>query len=146
MIETFVVKSEDISDLAKRVLQVLKEISTGRAKVVFLEGDLGAGKTTFTKELAALLGIEKEDVLSPTFILKKEYPATNLSFRKLIHIDAYRFGSKEEGKVLRLEDDMSNKDAIIAIEWPDRLGYKNPDIKLSFFVVDDDTREVTLSY
>lgn len=133
-------------DLAERVFQVLKEIRSDHARVVFLEGDLGAGKTTFAKELAATMGIEKEDVHSPTFILKKEYIATSLPFRKLIHIDAYRFADKEEGKILHLEEDIKNKDAIIAIEWPDRLGYNNPDIRLSFLVVDENTREATLSY
>ena len=92
MTETFVVRVEDIPDLAERVIQVMKETSTGKAKVLFLEGDLGAGKTTFTKELASLLGIQKEEVHSPTFILKKEYPAAHVSFRKLIHVDAYKIG------------------------------------------------------
>lgn len=146
MTETFVVRVEDIPDLAERVVEIMKESKKGRGVVLFLEGDLGAGKTTFTKELAALLGIDKEEVHSPTFILKKEYGATNLHFRRLVHVDAYRFNTPEEAKVLQLKNDIIKPDSVIAIEWPSRLSNITPDVVLDFQVVDDDTREVTISY
>ncbi len=146
MIETFVVRIEDMEDLAKKVVAILKDESTPDAKVLFLEGDLGTGKTTFTKELAHVLGIDKEEVHSPTFILKKEYKGNHVHFRKLIHVDAYRFDDKEEGNVLRLEDDIKDRQSIIAIEWPSKMHTPNPDMSLRFSVVNDDTREVTLLY
>ena len=77
--------------MAENVIKTLASESSGRAKVLFLEGDLVAGKTTFAKELASVLGVLKEDVHSPTFILKKEYKTEHPIFRKLVHIDAYRF-------------------------------------------------------
>lgn len=133
-------------DLAERVVQIMTEMSRPLATVLFLEGDLGAGKTTFTKELAGLLGVDKEDVHSPTFILKKEYPTTHMQFRKLVHVDAYRFLSKDEGRVLHLEDDTAKPNTVVAIEWPSNMGGVKADVILSFVVVDDDTREVSISY
>lgn len=139
-------KQGDIENVANKVIEFLSALQTPRAKVVLLEGDLGAGKTTFTKELASLLGVEKEDVHSPTFILKKEYKTSHREFRKLIHVDAYRFVTKDEGEILRLSDDMENSGAVIAIEWPEKMNHPKPDIRITFSVIDEDTREVGFSY
>lgn len=137
---------EELPLLAERVLLLASQKNTGKAKVIFLEGDLGAGKTTFTKALAEAMGIPKEEVHSPTFILKKEYSATHPVFRKLIHIDAYRFLDPEEAKVLRLEDDIENPHALIAIEWPSKMPKHTPDLVLSFAVIDDTKRAATIFY
>jgi tRNA threonylcarbamoyladenosine biosynthesis protein TsaE len=145
MKETLLVQEKDMPMLARRVLSVLESSGSSRAKVLLLEGDLGAGKTTFTKALAEVLGIEKEDVHSPTFILKKEYPASHETFTKLVHIDAYRFTHPSEAKVLRLEEDLQDPGTIVAIEWPSKMKYLASDIVLSFDVVDDETRQVELS-
>lgn len=144
MRETSSIYEEDLDQLAEKVVGLLNEIDHDKAKVIFLEGDLGAGKTTFTKSLASKLGIQKEEVHSPTFILKKEYKATHPIFRKLIHIDAYRFVEPNEEKVLKLEDDMLDPSNIIAIEWPSKMPKKDADIVLSFAVLDDSTRAVTI--
>lgn len=137
---------EDLPALATRVIDLLSQKETGKAKVLFLEGDLGAGKTTFTKSLAEALGIHKEEVKSPTFILKKEYNADHPIFKKLIHIDAYRFVDPHEVKALRLEDDMTSPSSIIAIEWPSKMAKIDKDMSLSFAVIDDRTRAVTISH
>lgn len=136
---------KEIGDAARKIVNTLASIKGEDAKVLFLEGDLGAGKTTFTKEIADILGIQKEDVHSPTFILKKEYRATHPFFRTLIHIDAYRFDTKDEAKVLRLENDLKDKHALIVIEWPSKMNHKNPDMEIAFSFVDDDTRELTIT-
>jgi tRNA threonylcarbamoyladenosine biosynthesis protein TsaE len=114
--------------------------------VILLEGDLGAGKTTFTKVLANELGIESDTVHSPTFILKKSYDAGHSLFKKLVHIDAYRFIHPQESKVLRLEDDLKDPQTAIVIEWPSKMHFLKADIEIIFKVIDDDTREVTLVY
>lgn len=146
MKETFTVKEEGIQAMAEKVVEFLSTRKTPRAKVVLLEGDLGAGKTTFTKELANALGIEKEEVHSPTFILKKEYIAAHPDFRKLVHIDAYRFLAKDEDTILKLENDLENSTNVIAIEWPEKMNHPKADIRINFSVIDDDTREVSLMY
>ena len=146
MKESFVLREEDMSGLAFKVAELLLSTSSPNAKVVLLEGDLGAGKTTFTKELASVLGIEKENVTSPTFTLKKEHKAKHQIFKKLVHIDAYRFTHPNESKVLRLEDDLKDPETVVVIEWPSKMKYLKSDVELNFRITDDKTRDVMLSY
>jgi tRNA threonylcarbamoyladenosine biosynthesis protein TsaE len=146
MKKAFTMREEDVQELALMVVHILSNVESSRAKVVLLDGDLGAGKTTFTKELASIIGIDKTKVTSPTFILKKEYDANHALFRKLIHIDAYRFTTPDEAKVLKLEDDLEHQDTVIAIEWPSKMKHFKPDVELLFTVVDDETRDVELTY
>jgi tRNA threonylcarbamoyladenosine biosynthesis protein TsaE len=147
MKEPFMVTEADLLDIARKVVDTLASSYSSSAKVLFLEGDLGAGKTTFTKALAEVLGIKKEDVHSPTFILKKEYTSGHDFFTKLIHIDAYRFESPEEVKVLKLANDLASHATLIVVEWPSKLaGTINEDMTVAFSVVDDDTREVMINY
>lgn len=147
MKEPFIVTEQQLEEMARGVVNTLSVTYSPKAKVIFLEGDLGAGKTTFTKELASVLGIEKSDVHSPTFILKKEYKAGHSFFRKLIHIDAYRFENKDEAKALKLADDLERHDTLVVIEWPSKMeGALEEDMTISFSVIDDDTREVIINY
>lgn len=149
MKETLTLSVEDLSGLAEKVVDILSTppfAEKENATVVLLDGDLGAGKTTFTKELAGALGIEKEDVHSPTFILKKEYDTLHTRFKRLVHIDAYRFTHPDEAKVLRLEEDLRDKDALVVIEWPSKMTYLKSDMEISFHVTDEDTRQICITY
>ncbi len=149
MKEVFILGEEDLGELASKVTAVLDRVyekGEDRASVILLEGDLGAGKTTFTKSLASALGIPQEEVHSPTFILKKEYRASHPRFKRLIHVDAYRFNTPQEAKVLRLEEDMKDKQAVIVVEWPSKMKPLPSDISLLFTVEDERSREITLSY
>ncbi len=87
-----------------------------RALVISLEGDLGAGKTTFTQGFADGLGI-KEKVKSPTFVILKIYKIKKMDF---IHIDAYRIGTKDF-EVLGWKEFIKNPKNIILVEWGDRI-------------------------
>lgn len=147
MKEPFVVEEKNLQELAKSVISTLTENTKNKAKVLFLEGDLGAGKTTFTKELAEALGVVKDEVHSPTFILKKEYETSHPFFKKLIHIDAYRFEDPKEAKILKLEDDHHNEGTLIVVEWPSKLGGTiDEDMTITFSVIDETTREVVINY
>jgi tRNA threonylcarbamoyladenosine biosynthesis protein TsaE len=149
MKERFILSVPDLPSLTEKVVSILSSPvfqDKDKATVILLDGDLGAGKTTFTKELAGTLGIEKEEVHSPTFILKKEYGSPHSRFKKLVHIDAYRFTHPEEAKVLRLEEDLKDRNALVVIEWPSRMTYLKPDMEISFQVEDEDTREITIQY
>lgn len=137
---------EDLDALAEKALGILSASEKNRARVLLLEGDLGAGKTTFTKALAGRLGIDRESVHSPTFILKKEYKGKHPSFNRLVHVDAYRFTHPSEAKVLRLEEDLQDPSAIIVVEWPSKMAHLASDLEIEFLVEDERTREIIFRY
>lgn len=90
------------------------------ALVVGLSGNLGAGKTSFTKAVAKELGI-KEDITSPTFVIMKMYDTDRSPWKKLIHIDAYRLERGEDLRVLGFEKLVADKTNLIIIEWPENV-------------------------
>lgn len=84
--------------------------------VICLQGDLGAGKTTFVQGVAQGWG-SLDPVSSPTFIIVNEYRRANGN--KLFHMDAYRINSTPEAEQLDL--DMILADGALLIEWPERI-------------------------
>lgn len=141
--ETMIITEENIELLARKVIEIIEKKDKNEAFIILLEGDLGAGKTTFAKSLGKCLSVD-EDVLSPTFILKKEYSSSHHKIKKVIHIDAYRFNHPDEDKALRLEEDIKEKGNVILIEWPSKMNKINEDLILSFEVIDENTREVKI--
>ena len=88
-------------------------------KLVLLRGDLGAGKTTLVKGIAAAFdAAEEEDVTSPTFTLIHEYRGPRV---KLYHIDLYRIDTQRELETLGLDDLRSERDSILLIEWGEKF-------------------------
>ncbi len=89
--------------------------------VIALEGNLGSGKTTFVQGFAAALGV-KENVLSPTFVLMRTYQLKRFKrFKHLIHVDCYRLDSPQDLLHLGFKSLLQDRDAIILIEWADRV-------------------------
>lgn len=90
--------------------------------VVALIGELGAGKTQLVRGLAAGLGLDAGRVSSPTFVLMHEYES-DAARLALVHIDAYRVQSLGDLESLGWGSDPDlRRDALVAIEWADRLG------------------------
>lgn len=107
------IKIKNIEDTKKLAYYVFKNIFKGA--VITLDGDLGAGKTTFVKEIGKLIGL-KEEVNSPTFNILKCYMNDNIN---LYHIDAYRLeGLDFENKNIGLEEVIEG-DGVCFIEWPE---------------------------
>ena len=85
-----------------------------------LNGNLGSGKTTLVKGLAAGLGIDSE-ITSPTFTLMSVYPANSSLIKKLIHIDTYRLKDEKELEEIGAEDYFCANDSLCVVEWPDKI-------------------------
>lgn len=117
-----ITEEKELSALASKILELLAEKKPEEsAAVLALHGDLGAGKTSFVKALASVLGVT-EVVTSPTFVIMKLYEAENTgTFERLAHIDAYRIEDIDEMRVLRFEEVLAEKDTIICIEWAEKI-------------------------
>jgi tRNA threonylcarbamoyladenosine biosynthesis protein TsaE len=94
--------------------------------VVAIFGDLGAGKTQFSKGIAEACGIEERSITSPTFSLANEYecqlPGTSKETHSLLyHLDCYRFEKPEELLELGVEDYLYPEQAATVVEWAERI-------------------------
>ena len=109
---------------------------------ILLFGELGAGKTTFTKGLAAGFGLEDVDeVSSPTFTLVNQYQGRV----PVYHIDLYRVESTDLYD-LGLDDIFDDPEAAVVVEWAERLGNLTPErpIRVTLTYIDDQTRQIDL--
>jgi tRNA threonylcarbamoyladenosine biosynthesis protein TsaE len=105
--------AEETIDFGRTLLELLSP-----PKIVLLRGDLGAGKTTLVKGIAAAFdAASEEDVTSPTFTLIHEYrgPRANL-----FHIDLYRIDTPRELDTLAL-DDLRSENSILLVEWGEKF-------------------------
>lgn len=115
------------------------------ATLVTLSGELGAGKTAFTKAAARALGATDE-VTSPTFTLQREYALQkDCPFKKLIHIDAYRLKSGLELSPLRFSESLADRSNLILLEWPEQVedALPAPDAKIRIVAKDDGSRTIS---
>ena len=88
-------------------------------RLIVLRGELGAGKTTLVKGIAAALGAaEPEDVTSPTFTLVHEYQGRKV---RLYHLDLYRLETEKELLTLGLEEIAAEPDALVLVEWGEKF-------------------------
>jgi tRNA threonylcarbamoyladenosine biosynthesis protein TsaE len=118
--------------------QLAAELSAG--SLILLSGDLGAGKTVFVRGLAEGLGVDPDDVTSPTFTLVHEYAGR----LPLIHVDLYRLERAELDEI-GLDSELAGR-GVTAIEWPERLTRPAAGA-LHVLIGDngDDRREITVT-
>jgi tRNA threonylcarbamoyladenosine biosynthesis protein TsaE len=138
---TLIIKNEtELAALAARLAPLLK---TG--DLVTLQGDLGAGKTAFTRALINSLSPLPEEVPSPTFTLVQTYDLPHIS---LWHFDLYRLEEKAVD-ILELGWDDARREGVCLVEWPERLGRLLPkdrlEIRIDFHKENEDGRVVTLA-
>ena len=100
-------------------------IGAEQATILTLSGPLGAGKTTLTKCIADILGVDRV-VTSPSFVLRSDYTTTDPTFRNLIHIDAYRL-TEQEVPTIGWEDVLTSPRTLVVIEWPERIAAHIPE-------------------
>lgn len=148
----------EISSPAGRTLQEITTLSPeetiafGRTlvsllappKLVLLRGDLGAGKTTLVKGIAAAFdAAAEEDVTSPTFTLIHEYRGPRVS---LYHIDLYRIDTPRELDTLAL-DDLRSDNSILLIEWGEKFPrfVRERDVEISLERAGEDARRIRIN-
>jgi tRNA threonylcarbamoyladenosine biosynthesis protein TsaE len=131
---TRITRSEDETIAVAR--EFASTLSAG--DVVLLSGTLGAGKTAFVRGLAQGLGINPDEVSSPTFTIVHQYRGGRLS---LYHADLYRL-ERTATEDIGLEE-MGVEDGVLAIEWPDRLTHALPGAReVEIELVDEQTRRI----
>jgi tRNA threonylcarbamoyl adenosine modification protein YjeE len=154
-------ETEKIAEFLLRKVETLHATSLRDKPLVFgLSGDLGCGKTVFSRAVGKYLGI-KEKITSPTFVVYNEYQIPlgsavspfekreKAKTRKFLHFDLYRITGQYEFKELDFFN-LFTKDCIACIEWPENMGKENleklkkiVDYKaINFKYVDSKTREI----
>ncbi len=140
----FTLKEEGWQDFIQQ--NVLSTCVHGTAPAIFaLVGDLGAGKTTFSKTFLKELGVEQH-VQSPTFSIINSYAIDFNGFKKVFHIDVYRIEDTGELEVLHFGELLENPDHIVVIEWADKIRELIPAgaIWMTFEHESVETRTVTI--
>lgn len=133
------------SEFVSLIEVVLSHVSDDQI-VLLLEGEVGAGKTTFTQVVGAVLGVT-EPITSPTFTIMRRYETSHLRFRQLVHIDAYRFEAPEEALPLGLAEVLTEPNALVCVEWPERIAGSLPAAawRLRFEITAGESRWVTIT-
>jgi tRNA threonylcarbamoyladenosine biosynthesis protein TsaE len=131
-----------ITNSEKETFELARELGTrllGK-EVVLLEGELGAGKTVFSRGLAAGLGLEDTtQVCSPSFTLVNVYQARV----PIYHMDLYRLGKKSDVYDLGWEDFLGQ--GVVIVEWAEKLDYTEESIYIHIRVGEGDERFITVS-
>jgi len=131
--------AEETTDLGRKLAAKMLP-----PKLVLLRGDLGAGKTTLVKGVAAGFGAATEDeVTSPTFTLVHEYRGPTAT---LYHIDLYRVDTQRELETLGL-DDLMTENSILLIEWGEKFARftKERDIEISLERIEENERIIRVT-
>ncbi len=137
---------EIISRSAKDTLNIGRKLSRHLQKgdIICLFGELGSGKTVLTKGIAEGLGVTRDKVISPSFVLIRRY--VNSKF-PLYHFDLYRLNSEKEIIGLGYEEYLYDE-AVSVIEWADRLKHLLPKeyLKINLRVLKDEKRGITVAH
>ena len=136
--EVFIKNLKNTQKFAKAFAKTLKG-----GERILLNGDLGAGKTTFTKFLAKSLGV-KDEVTSPSFTILKQYKGKIL---KINHFDLYRIEDISELREMGFEEFLTpEKDEILLIEWGERANLQGEEfIDITIEKVDESKRLIKVN-
>ena len=140
--------TETVQETSRIAETLAKDLVPGM--VILLKGELGSGKTTFTKALATFLGVE-DVVTSPTFTLMNLYEIqkSDSPIKNLVHIDTYRMETEEELTAIGAEDYIGMPGSITVIEWPEKLSslLKNKKcIYIEFQHLEENKRKISVQF
>jgi tRNA threonylcarbamoyladenosine biosynthesis protein TsaE len=116
---------QELKEAAKQLLNF-----AGEDKIFVFEGDMGAGKTTFIKEICHVLGVE-DLVSSPTFSIVNEYLDKNS--QSIYHFDFYRIKNLQEAYDIGYEEYFFSG-CICLVEWPEKIAELLPDHYIKVFI------------
>ena len=102
----------------KLAMKIAKSLKGG--EVLALNGDLGSGKTAFTKGIAKFFDIKKP-ITSPTFVLMKVYKSKHDKVKNLIHVDTYRLANAQELVDIDMLDYFEEPSTICVLEWAEKV-------------------------
>ncbi len=136
--------SEDTIKIARDFANSLKG-----GEIVCLHGNLGAGKTTFMKGIAEYFGVEKDEIISPTFIIANHIKIkNNINILNIIHIDAYRIEDENNMLETGFLEYFNDENSIIFIEWSEKIKSFIPNenkIDINFSILDGNRRDIAIS-
>ena len=133
-------------------LETIREMATtfwetvGESKVFAFQGPMGAGKTTFIRELCAIKGV-KDSTGSPTFSIINEYEYIGEGTKKIVyHMDLYRLKNEDEALLAGVEECLYSGH-ICLVEWPEKAPGLFPDnsLHISIELLDDKTRRLKIA-
>ncbi len=113
---------------------------------IILLGNLGAGKTTFVQGFGQSLGVKR--MISPTYVLLRQYPLKKDDLKMLYHADLYRLSNSQEVVDIGLPEIWSDPSNILLIEWPEKILPLLPDntIKVEIKVLSDERRQIIITH
>jgi len=113
--------------------------------VIAFRGEMGAGKTTFIRELVKVLGVNPDEANSPSFSIINEYRSETTA-ELIYHFDCYRLESLDEALEIGIED-YFDSGALCLLEWPERIEDVLPEDTLNVSITADDvTGERTITF
>lgn len=130
----------DLPEAARKFVALMDD-----ATVYAFYGNMGAGKTTFISELCRALGVDEDDMSSPSFSIINEYRSSSTG-ELIYHFDLYRLENPEEAEDIGVEDYFYSG-ALCLLEWPERIEDMLPDdtVKVQLRVNDDDSRDLIIN-
>lgn len=143
--EKIILTLAELENEAKRFVDSL--VPSECAILVTLSGELGAGKTAFVQAVARALGVD-EVVTSPTFVLEKIYALGSevSTFKRLIHIDAYRLEKGSDLAPLGFDELMQDVGNLVMLEWPEKVTDALPKPAVQMTIAAHNNGPRTISY
>lgn len=147
--KTLISKSEkETEKIAEFIFKKISDKKNDKPIILALTGDLGCGKTVFSRKIGKLLGVS-DKIVSPTFVIYNEYETSNVKFKKYLHFDIYRISNSYELEEIKFID-LFQKNTFSCIEWPENMGEeylnkikeKSQYIPIYFEYIDQDSRKI----
>lgn len=128
--------------LAKKLITAPSSVN-----ILLLQGNLGAGKTTFIKGVAKALQIPERKVKSPTYTLERIHQTQHPTIKNLHHFDLYRLNEVDESIIERINNLATTPSNLIAIEWPEKIQHhlENNYHLIDFKHITEDQRQITIT-